>query len=112
MKKFNIAATNVAIKQGTKVNQIICIDSKHEVVRFSCYQCSLTSSRKNDCKTHIESKHKGVHYRCKQCIYEISRKDNLKIFIEGNNEGVQFFEKYRMLVILNTHDEASLRQLI
>ena len=45
------------------------VESKHEGVRYSCFQCEYAATTANSLHKHVERKHEGVIYSCLQCKY-------------------------------------------
>ena len=56
--------------------------SKHEGIKYACYQCDYQATRQDNLTTHIQSVHEGIKYDCNQCDYKATQKTNLTTHIK------------------------------
>ena len=69
---------------------MIHFKSKHEGVKYPCYQCDYKATQKGNLLTHLKSKHEGVKYPCDQCDYKATEKGNLLRHLKSKHEGFIF----------------------
>ena len=76
-------------KARRKSDLIGYLKSKHEGVKYPCYQCYNEFSDRSNLVRHFKSKHDGVKYPCDHCGYKASNKSNLIRHLKSQHEGVE-----------------------
>ena len=66
------------------------IQSKHELVEYTCTECDRRFSQKSDLERHIQSVHKKMKYTYKECNKQFSLKSHLEIHVLSVHEGVKY----------------------